>query len=331
MIAGWRRQIPRGLGLAIVAVLAAAPFLLPGVKALDVAAQVCIYILLAASYDILLGYTGIVSFAHTMFFGLGAYAVAIATTRLGESWWAVLVGLLAGLVISGAVAMVIGLFSLRVKAIFFSMITLAVASFFGVLVSQLTPLTGGVDGLPVPVPAILNERVVSYYLVFGVSLGLFYFMIRVVRSPFGRVLQAIRENPFRAEAIGYRTVSYRVLANCLSAMLASVAGALLALWLKYNGPQSTVSLDIMVNVLLMVVIGGMGTLYGAAVGAVVMVLANYYLKTVMAWLSAQAGGVPALQSLFHPDHWLLWLGVLFILCVYFFPRGIVGKLLGPAG
>src|SRR5688572_3607799 len=114
-----RRNLAGGVGLAIVATLALAPFLLPGVKALDVAAQCCIYIVLAASYDILLGYTGIVSFAHTLFFGLGAYAVAIATTRWGESWWALGAGALLGVFLAGLLAAAIGLFSLRVRAIFF--------------------------------------------------------------------------------------------------------------------------------------------------------------------------------------------------------------------
>ncbi len=142
----------------------------------------------------------------------------------------------------------------------------------------------------------------------------------------GRVMQAIRENEFRAEALGLRTLWYRTLAGAISAAVASLAGALLALQLRYAGPDSTLSFSIMVDILLMVVIGGMGTLYGAILGAAIMVMAQYYLQPAMGALSDAVADVPILPALFHPDRWLLWLGLLFILIVYFFPAGIVGRL-----
>jgi branched-chain amino acid transport system permease protein len=147
-----------------------------------------------------------------------------------------------------------------------------------------------------------------------------------VNSPFGRVLQAIRENTFRAEAIGYRTVVYRTIANCLGAGMATMAGALMALWLRYIGPDTSLSFSIMIDILLMVVIGGMGTMYGAAIGATIFILAQNYLQSLMGLASKSLEGMPLLPKLLHPDRWLLWLGVLFILSVYFFPTGIVGKL-----
>ena len=151
-------------------------------------------------------------------------------------------------------------------------------------------------------------------------------LLRIVNSPFGRVLQAIRENDFRAEAIGYRTVVYRTLASVLSALFATLAGVLLALWLRYNGPDTTLSFEIMLDILLMVVIGGMGTIYGAVVGSVLLVLAQNYLQDLMK-LGAQAvHGVPVLAQLLPPDRWLLWLGILFVLSVYYFPTGVVGRL-----
>ena len=141
------------------------------------------------------------------------------------------------------------------------------------------------------------------------------------------MLQAIRENEFRAEAIGYRTVVYRTAANVLRRAAAPpLAGALLALWLRYTGPDTTLSFEIMVDILLMVVIGGMGTMYGAVIGAVLFVLAQNYLQDLMAVARGALAGVPVLSELFHPDRWLLWLGVLFVLSVYFFPTGIVGRL-----
>jgi branched-chain amino acid transport system permease protein len=147
-----------------------------------------------------------------------------------------------------------------------------------------------------------------------------------VNSPFGRVLQAIRENEFRAEALGYRTVLYRTVANCLGALGATAAGVLYAVWLRHTGPDTTLSFDIMIDLLLMVVIGGMGTLYGAAIGATLFVIAQNYLQDLMKLASGAAKGLPLLPELLHPDRWLLWLGVLFIVCVYYFPTGIVGRL-----
>lgn len=335
----------RWLSLALVLVfvaLALAPFLFPGAKSMSVVAKILVFILLVVSYDLLLGYTGIVSFAHTMFFGIGAYGIAIASERLGAGWGAVAIGLAAALVASALLSLLIGLFSLRVKAIFFAMITLAVASAFQTLASQLSDFTGGEDGLTFRSPEwlspsfepfetevfglLLDGKVFTYWLMFVVVVLLFLLTLRIVNSPFGRVLQAIRENDFRAEAIGYRTVVYRTLSNVLAALLATVAGALLALWLRYVGPDTTLSFEIMLDILLIVVIGGMGTLYGAVIGALLFVVAQNYLQDLLQLGAAAVAGVPLLQSIVAPDRWLLWMGLLFVLSVYHFPTGIVGRL-----
>ncbi|MCL4697671.1 MAG: branched-chain amino acid ABC transporter permease, partial [Burkholderiaceae bacterium] len=294
-----------------------------------------------------LGYTGIVSFAHTMFFGIGAYGVGIASTRMGEGWAAVAVGCAAAVVVSLALSFVIGLFSLRVKAIFYAMITLAVAAAFQTLASQLSDFTGGEDGITFKNPALLSPsfewiivaadaegnggftldgKILTYYVLFVAVAALFLALLRIVNSPFGRVLQAIRENDFRAEAIGYRTVVYRTLSNVISAMFATLAGALLALWLRYVGPDTTLSFEIMLDILLIVVIGGMGTMYGAVIGAALFVLAQNYLQDLLKIGAGALEGVPVLSVLVSPDRWLLWLGLLFVLSVYYFPTGVVGKL-----
>jgi branched-chain amino acid transport system permease protein len=322
---------PRSRALAAILIviligLAAAPFVFPGTRALNVAAKVAVFILLVASYDLLLGYTGIVSFAHTMFFGIGGYGVGIASAKLGASWGSLALGVLLAFALALLLALAIGLLSLRVRAIFFAMITLAVASFFQILASQLSAFTGGEDGLNFRLPGALQDRLVAYYTVFVIALALFVLLLRVVNSPFGRVLQSIRENEFRAEALGYRTVLYRTAANCLGALGATAAGVLYAVWLRYTGPATTLSFDIMIDLLLMVVIGGMGTLYGAAIGATLFVIAQNYLQDIMKLASDAAKGLPLLPELLHPDRWLLWLGVLFIVCVYYFPAGIVGRL-----
>ena len=321
-----RSRVLAVLLVAILVGLAAAPFIFPGTKSLNVAAKVAVFVLLVASYDLLLGYTGIVSFAHTMFFGIGGYGVGIAMAKLGAGWGALALGIGAALALSLGIALAIGLLSLRVRAIFFAMITLAVAAFFQILASQLSAFTGGEDGLTFRLPELLRERLVSYYVVFGVAVALFLVLLRVVNSPFGRVLLSIRENEFRSEALGYRIVTYRTVANCLAALGATVAGVLYAVWLRYTGPDTTLSFNIMIDILLMVVIGGMGTMYGAALGATLFVVAQNYLQDLMRLASAATQGIPLLPNLLHPDRWLLWLGVLFILCVYYFPAGIVGKL-----
>jgi branched-chain amino acid transport system permease protein len=328
--------------LGVVLGLAFAPFLFPGTKALNVAAKIIVFTVLVASFDLLLGYTGIVSFAHTMFFGIGAYGIAIACTRIGPTWGAIALGLGVALLLSLLLSLLVGLFSLRVKAIFFAMITLAVASAFLTLASQLSEFTGGEDGLTFKVPlalqpgtvyvdapvlgATIDGRFATYYLLFMVAVLLVLTMLRIVNSPFGRVLQAIRENDFRAEAIGYRVVVYRTIASVLSALFATLAGALLALWLRYNGPDTSLSFEIMLDVLLIVVIGGMGTIYGAVIGSALFVLAQSYLQDLMKLGAAAVEGVPLLPALIAPDRWLLWLGILFVLSVYHFPSGVVGRL-----
>ncbi|MBI5256036.1 MAG: branched-chain amino acid ABC transporter permease [Burkholderiales bacterium] len=335
----------RWLTLALVLVvagLAVAPFVFTGAKALAVASKLLVFILLVASFDLLLGYTGIVSFAHTMFFGIGAYGVGIASTRMGPGVGAVLVGVAAALGVSLLLSLVIGLFSLRVKAIFYAMITLAVAAAFQTLASQLSDFTGGEDGLTFKNPEWLSPafepfenpvfgvavdgKLFTYYLLFAAVLVLFLALLRIVNSPFGRVLQAIRENDFRAEAIGFRTVVYRTWSNVLSAAFATLAGALLALSLRYVGPDTTLSFEIMLDILLIVVIGGMGTMYGAVVGSALFVLAQNYLQSLLALGSTALAGVPVLGQFVTPDRWLLWLGVLFVLSVYHFPAGVVGRL-----
>ena len=217
-----RSRLLSVLLVVIIATLALTPLFFPGAKAMNVATKICIFAALAASYDLLLGYTGSVSFAHTMFYGIGSYSIAIALYSMGPSWAAVATGVAVALPLAMLLALGIGLFSLRVEAIFFAMITLAVASAFLVLASQLSWLTGGEDGRSFQLPELLrpgtvivpkdwfgfavNGRTLTYYIIFIACAAMILALLRVVNSPFGRVLQAVRENRFRAEALGYRTV-----------------------------------------------------------------------------------------------------------------------------
>src|SRR6476619_48383 len=175
--------------LAVVAGLALVPWATTGALALNTAATICVFVVLVASYDLLLGYTGIVSFAHTMFYGIGAYGVGLALGFIGPTWLAVFTGLAMALLVTLALALAIGALSLRVRALFFAMITLAVASAFNVLASQLSDFTGGEDGRNFSVPEWLRPgfrlvdtevfgraidgRLITYYLVFASSVAIF--------------------------------------------------------------------------------------------------------------------------------------------------------------
>ncbi len=347
------RMIVYAIALAIGIALAFAPFLFQDVRSGQVAARICIFIVLAASYDLLIGYTGIVSFAHTMFFGLGAYGAAMALRSMGPGWEAVILGGGAGVLAAAVLALLIGVLSLRVKAIFFAMVTLAAASVMMVLASQFSDFTGGEDGIVYKAPDLfkpatkllvgddgkvvklwgvsLNGKIAAYYFVFLSCLVLFWFLVRIVRSPLGTVLEAIRENELRAEALGYRVVAYRTAVFMIAAVVAALAGVVWAVWLKYTGPETTLSFAIMIDILLMVVIGGMGTMVGAAIGATFLSLAQFYLKDLMDAAAGATANIPVLPHLVDPDRWLFWLGILFILLVYFFPAGIAGTLMKKGG
>lgn len=339
----------KAIVLVIAAALLFAPFLFQDTRSIEVAARICIFIVLVASYDLLIGYTGIVSFAHTMFFGFGAYGTAICLKEFGPGWSPIILGAIAGIAVSLVVAVAIGLLSLRVKAIFFAMITLAAASVVLVLASQLSGFTGGEDGITYRTPDLfkpatklltdadgkvmtlfdvrLNGKLAAYYFVFVSSLVMFIAMLRLVGSPLGTVLKAIRENELRAEAVGYRVVTYRTFVFCVAAVIASLSGSVYAVWLKYTGPETALSFDIMIDILLMVVIGGMGTMWGAVIGAVLLVMAQYYLRDLMGAAVEATANIPLLPHLLEPDRWLFWLGIIFILLVYFFPKGIAGTIM----
>lgn len=364
-----RSRLLTALLVIIVLALALGPFLFPGTRAFTTLGMICVFILVVASYDLMLGYTHIVSFAHTLFFGIGAYGIALAINHLGSSFSAIFTGLFIALLVSLLLSLLLGLLSLRVKAIFFALVTLAVAFAFMSLVTQLYHITGGEDGMRVRVPRELGPawrlldnplpgfnisswlgslftqpwnlatafeearfqvtvtgRVVMYYITFLISTLAFLFLLRLVNSPFGRVLQAIRENEFRAQALGYRTIYYRTAVVMLSAALVTLAGALFALLNRYVNPENTLNFELMVFILLMCVIGGMGTLYGALVGATLFILAQNYLQDLLQWIGGQINASGPLAQLVAPEHWLLWFGLLFVLSVYFFPAGIVGQL-----
>jgi branched-chain amino acid transport system permease protein len=338
-----RRQYRSGtffLKLALLFLLASAPLLFPSYKTVDLALKIIIFATLVASFDIMLGYTGILSFGHGMFFGIGAYCVAMLLGKYGSPSY---VSLILGMITAGAIAIVLALFvsflSLRVKAIFFAMVTLALAELALVLATKLSGFTGGEDGISLSMPGILDVsyrmgtflgieitgRLISYYVIFLACLGLFMMMLRFTHSPLGRVLQAIRDNEQRAEALGYKTFVFQSISITFGCVIASITGGLYAIWVGYVNPESCLGvLTIMLDVLLMVIVGGMGTLYGGIVGAAFLKITQTFLPDLQGLAKDLFPQAAFLHTVL--ERWLLLFGVLFILVVVFFPKGVIGSV-----
>ncbi len=339
----WRRrrlgQPTLYLRLALVALFALLPAVSPSFQLIDLALKIALFATLVASYDVVLGYTGIVSFGHAMFFGFGAYAVALALGKFGAPTYGhLLLGFAVGVAVSAVVSVIIGAFSLRVKALFFAMITLAFAEFALILAVQWREVSGGEDGLSPRLPGIfavgydggrllglpLTGRVITYYVLLAACVALFLMMSRFVHSPLGRTLQAIRDNELRAEALGFRTFVFQIIASSFGSVVATVLGGCYAMWVRYVNPESTLGIPIMLDVLLMVIIGGIGTLYGGIIGAAFLLTARTLLPDLRSVGAALFPGSEILQRL--SERWLLYFGILFILVVFFFPKGVLGTL-----
>lgn len=341
----WSRDTPgspllTAIVLALAVTMVLAPLLGAGPAALNLLVKIAIFTVLVGSFDLMLGYTGIISFAHTMFYGIGAYGVALASREYGPGWLPIALGLLAAVLFAVLLSLLIGLFSLRVRTIFFAMITLAAASAFAAIITQFHGVTGGQDGLLFRIPRELtpafrafsifgtpiNGVMLCYFMIIFCAGLLFLAMLRVINSPFGRVLQALRENEFRAEALGFSVLQHRLTISAIAAVFACLAGGLNAIWLRFISPDVTLSIQVMLDILLIVVIGGMGTMYGALIGAALFIVAENYLKLAISHASAMLEAVPLVSSIVQPERWMLWLGILFVLSVYYFPEGIVGAL-----
>jgi branched-chain amino acid transport system permease protein len=325
--------------IAVLALFILVPFVFPSFKNVDLALKIMIFAALTASFDILLGYTGILSFGHVMFFGIGSYSVALMVGKYGDPTYAnLLIGFVLAIGVTAALALLISFLSLRVKAIFFAMVTLALAEFAIILATKLSGFTGGEDGIIMSMPGIfkvsfsagtflgldLTGRIVTYYTVLLVCLGLFLLMARFIQSPLGRVLQAIRDNEPRAEAIGYKTFIFKSVSICFGCLVSTILGGLYAMWVGYANPESVLGIPIMLDVLLMVIIGGMGTLYGALAGASFLKFAHTFLPDLQNFAKSLLPNAHLLHTAM--ERWLLIFGVLFILVVFFFPKGIIGSL-----
>ncbi|CAM5324801.1 branched-chain amino acid ABC transporter permease [Eoetvoesiella caeni] len=286
--------------------------------------KVMCYALFACAFNLLLGYTGLLSFGHAAFFGGAAYAAGHALTAWGLSTFA---GLLFGTVIAAVLGLVIGGLAIRRSGIYFAMITLAMAQMLFFFFLQ-APFTHGEDGLQgIPRGTILglnlSDDLNLYYVVAIIFFAGYGLIWRTINSPFGQVLKAIRDNEPRAVSLGYNVDHFKLLVFVLSAALAGLAGATKAL-VFVSATLSDVTWQMSGMVILMTLIGGLGTFTGPVLGAFIVVLLENKVGEFARYLS-QTTGVPWFQTL--GESVTIIIGLIFVLCVIAFRRGIVGELI----
>ena len=297
--------------LAFALVFAVFPFVVP-YKAL--ATPVLIYGLFALGYNLLYGYTGLLSFGHAAYWGLGAYGTGIALARLqiGSLWGA----LGAGLLLAGVGGIIVGFFCLRRRGIYFAMLSLAFAQLLYFIAFHLADVTGGDDGLrgvgvpPLRLPGVtlaLDSSLAFYYFAFAVVTLAMLALKRILDSPFGAVLQAIRENSDRAVACGYDIRRIKLLSFVFSALFCGLAGGLDALRLGVV-PVESLYWTTSGQVVIMTLLGGAGTFFGPFVGATTFLVLEDRLSVVT-------------------ESWPLFIGLIFMAFVLFLPKGIWGTLL----
>lgn len=270
------------------------------------------FAILAMSYDLLLGFTGIVSFGHAMFFGIGAYSIGIFMKRFEPTMIHFTYAVLATILITAIVSFIVGLLTLRLKSHFYAMLTMALAGLFLVLAEKWRTLTFGNDGFTFRVPEVFIDRTNFYIICLVSMITAFMILKRFTNSPLGRVLQAIRENEQRTESLGYQVLHYKIAASVVSGVLAGIAGIFYAMSLRYVN-TSVFTMDITLDALLMTIIGGVGTLVGAIIGAGLIEFAHDGLTELAKehWIF---------------ERWIIFFGIIYILVVIFFPLGIVGTL-----
>nr|WP_295833802.1 branched-chain amino acid ABC transporter permease [uncultured Azospirillum sp.] len=295
--------------LVVLAALLAVPFLLYPVFLM----KVLCFALFACAFNLLIGFGGLLSFGHAAFFGSAAYVTAHAVKEWG---WSPELGILLGTLAAAFLGLVFGIIAIRRQGIYFAMITLALSQMVYFLALQL-PFTHGEDGIQAVPRGLLfglfdlHNPLAMYYTVLGVFLIGFAIIWRTVHSPFGQVLKAIRENEARAISLGYRTDRYKLLAFVLSASLAGLAGGTKAIVFQL-ATLTDVTWQMSGEVVLMTLLGGMGTLTGPVIGAALVVTLENYL-------AATSLPVPVV------------IGCIFVACVLVFRRGIAGEIAARFG
>jgi branched-chain amino acid transport system permease protein len=298
---------PQALALAAMLVaIVGAPFVLYPVFLMKV---LCVA-LFACAFNLLLGYVGLMSFGHAAFFGMGSYLTAWCAKTYGlPPLAAILVGGAAG----AALGVVFGWLAIRRQGLYFAMITLALAQMVFFFCLQ-APFTGGEDGIQqVPRGSLfglfsLDGDMAMYWVVAAIFLAGFLLIHRIVHSPFGQVLKAIRENEPRAISLGYRVDQYKLVAFVLSAFLSGIAGGTKALVFGI-ATLTDVNFSTSGDVVLMTLVGGLGTIFGPVVGALALTTMENYLAQFGAWVTVTQGAI-------------------FVVCVLLFRRGVIGEVAG---
>jgi branched-chain amino acid transport system permease protein len=303
---------PSTTSAAALALLALCPLVVSEYFASDVVARAMVLAILALSLELAWGYAGILCLGQSAFFGLGAYAVAILSLRW-SSPWAMPVGIVLGVLIPSLLAAVVGWFIFfgASSTLYVAIVTLALPVLLSAIDLRISGLTGGLTGLS-GVPAFpWDSAAASYYLLLAVLTGIVTALLRLVKSDFGRLLVAVRDNEQRARFLGYRTPAVRLVAFVVAAVLAGFAGALYA---PFNGFVSydLLGLTLSTSAIVWVAIGGRGTVAGPLLGALIINMLE-----------------PALNRMF-PGYWQLILGLLFIIVILVFPRGFYGLISGFA-
>jgi branched-chain amino acid transport system permease protein len=306
---------------AVTLLMMAVPLFTSSNSVLFMLTNIFILGVFAMSYDLLLGYTGIISFGHAMFFGIGAYSMGLSLRFFDNAEAGVLVALAAAIVLCFIVSFFVGLLSLRLRDTFYALITLAVATIFLIAAEQWRSLTRGSDGfnftadIPNNLFGFINllDRQTVYYLGLVFIVAMFLIMRRFIYSPVGRTLQAIRENENRVASLGFNVLHYKLISNVVAGVIAGLAGIMYAFSIRFVNPQSVLGVELTIDVLLMTVIGGVGTLVGAIVGAGIIEISSHWLM-----------GLRDVHPIF--ERWVILFGIIFILLVMFFPAGIVGTI-----
>jgi branched-chain amino acid transport system permease protein len=291
--------------IAAVMLLIFSPFIF-SLFYLNLVTEILILAIFALSLNILVGYTGLVSLGHAAFFGVGAYMSAILAREISPNFFLTLFASLAAAIIASAI---IGIFCVKVSGFYFLMLTLAFSQMIYSFVHQSTTITGGSNGLSgIPSPLIgsldFSNPVYFYYLILLLFILIYGGLSLIVHSPFGQVLIGIRENETRLKSMGYHTTLYKLAAFVIAGGLGGVAGSLYTSFNSFISP-SDVYWTMSGSVLIMVLIGGSGTMIGPVLGAAFIVI----LETIVSSYTTM---------------WMMIIGIIFILFVVFFPKGIVG-------
>jgi branched-chain amino acid transport system permease protein len=309
------------LGYAAVLVIAlVAPFVMYPVLLM----KILCFALFACAFNLLIGFTGLLSFGHAAFFGGASYIAGHALKVWG---FPTELGILLGVIFAAIVGLVIGKLAIRRQGIYFTMITMALSQMLFFVFLQ-APFTGGEDGLQsIPRGTLLGaidlkNDLTMYYIVLGIVVASFLLVVRIIHSPFGQVLKAVRENEPRAVSLGYDVDRYKLLAFVLSAALAGLAGSTKALVLGF-GTLTDVHWSMSGLVVLMTLVGGMGTLFGPVLGAIIIIALENKLGDMGTWL-ASVTHIDWFNSI--GESVTMVTGLIFVICVLAFRRGIIGEL-----